>query len=294
MRVTDSMLYDMSRTRLSAARTRAAEAQERAATGQRVRAPSDDPTAAALARRESARIAHAEAALRTTDAGLGWLEAADGALDSVESLLSRARELAVGAANGTMNADARSGIAREIEQIRAAVVGLANTEAEGSYVFAGFADNIPPFIATGAYVGDGQVREVEPAPGMRVGVGVSGATTFGVGGAGGTDILATLESLRAALDSDDVATIGALLDPLSSSISQIADARTTLGANMQSLETMRSVAERRRDRATADRADLVEVDPYEAFSELSRAENALQAAVKVAAELPMPGLLDRR
>ena len=96
-----------------------------------------------------------------------------------------------------------------------------------------------------------------------------------------------------ALDADDVATIGSLLDPLSAATSQIADARTTLGANMQSLETMRSVVERRRDRAIEDRASLVEVDPFEAFSDLARAESALQAAVKVAAELPLPGLVER-
>ena len=292
MRVSDTMLFQQSRRRLEAARTAAAEAQGRAASGLRVAAPSDDPLAASLARRESARIARADAGLRTVDAGKMALEAADSALDHVGTLLARAREVAVQSANATVGAEERRGAAREIEPLRQQVIALGNIEAGGRYVFGGYLDGAPPFDAAGVYSGDGAVRDLEVAPGVRLASGVSATKTFGIGA--GTDVLAVLETLRVALDANDVPTVASSLDALAASTSQIAEARADLGASMNAFDVAQAAAGRSRDRAVADRQRLVEVDPFDAYSDLARAERALEAAVQVATQLPLPGLVGSR
>lgn len=291
MRVTDTMLFDAQRRRLGDARTMTATAQERASGGLRVSRPSDDPLAAALARRETARIARADASQRAADAGRILLDAADGALDQVGTLLSRAREIAVQAANETLGAEERRGAAREIEQIRETVIALGNTEASGSYVFGGYLDGSPPFDAAGNYLGDGQVRRLEVAPGVTLETGVSATTTFGVGV--GTDVIATLETLRVALDANDVPTIVLQLDELDAAHAQVEEARSSLGASMNAYDVARSAAALAKERATANRKTLVEMEPLDAFSDLARAEQALQAAVQVAMQLPLPGLVDQ-
>jgi flagellar hook-associated protein 3 FlgL len=286
------MLLAQSRRRLETARNTLAGAQGRASSGLRVAAPSDDPLAASLARREAARIARTEAGMRTSDAGRMDLDAADAALDQVGALLSRAREIAVSSATVTVGADERRGAAREIEHIREEIIALGNTEVAGRYVFGGNLDDAPPFDATGAYVGDGAVRELEVAPAVRLASGVSAITTFGVGT--GTDVLATLETLRVALDADDVPTIGVSLDALTVATGQVLDARADLGASMNAFDVARAAAQRSHDRAVADRQRLVGVDPFDAYTELVRAERALEAAVQVAERLPPPGLVASR
>ncbi|MBI2896543.1 MAG: flagellar hook-associated protein FlgL [Deltaproteobacteria bacterium] len=291
MRVTDTMLFEAQRRRLGDARNTAAGAQERASTGMRVSRPSDDPLAASLARRETARIARAESSLRAADAGRILLDAADSALDQVGTLLARAREIAVQAANDTLGAEERRGAAREIEQIRETVIALGNTEASGSYVFGGYIDGSPPFDAAGNYLGDGQVRRLEVAPNVLLETGVSATTTFGVGV--GTDVIATLETLRVALDANDAPTIVLQLDELSAANAQVQEARSSLGASMNAFDVARSAATLAKERATSDRKRLVEVEPLDAYSDLARAQQALEAAVQVATQLPLPGLVEQ-
>ncbi len=292
MRVSDTMLLAQSKRRLEAARTAAAAAQERAASGLRVARPSDDPLAASLARRLTARIARAEAGIRTADAGKTTLEASDSALDQVGALLARAREVAVSSANATIGAEERRGAAREVEQIRAQIIALGNTEVAGRFVFGGNLDDTPPFDSVGAYAGDGAVRELEVAPGVRLASGVSATVAFGVGS--GTDVLATLEALRVALDADDVPSVGASLDAIAAATGQVLEARADLGASMNAFDVAQAAAERARDRAVVDRQGLVEVDPFEAYADLARAQGALEAAVQVAEQLPLPGLVGAR
>jgi flagellar hook-associated protein 3 FlgL len=251
--------------------------------------PSDDPAAAAAARRENERIARAEATMRAVDAGRAALEAADGALDAVSSVLVRAREIAVQASNATISAADRASAAQEIASLRDEVIRLGNTEAAGRYVFAGYLDETPPFTTAGAYVGDGAVRQIEIAPGVVASTGVSGSGAFGT--SGGTDILAALDALRVALETNDVPTVVASIDTVEAGHDQVIQARASVGALLGTLQVATAAAERTRDRAIATRDRLVGADTMEALSDLVRAQQALEVAVQVAAQLPPTGLL---
>ena len=46
------------------------------------------------------------------------------------------------------------------------IVQLMNTQVAGRYIFGGTKDSAPPFDASGNYVGDGNVRQIEIAPGL--------------------------------------------------------------------------------------------------------------------------------
>lgn len=291
MRVTDGMMFDKARRNLAQARERAVTAQEQATTGRRVTNASDDPLATALAHRQHTDETRAEMHSRTADAGIASLNVADSALEEVGETLQRARELAVQASSGTMSAENRAATALEVTRLYEQIRALGNTESEGHYVFAGFGEDTPPFDNTGNYTGDGNVREVEVASGVRLPTGVSGATAFTA--AGGVDLLDTLDSLRTALNTNSVDGIRASLDPLSTATSQVAAARSELGANMDAFDAAKAVAEKTKDRAAQRQTELVGIDPLDAYTALTRAQSALQAAVQIAAQLPLPGLAQR-
>lgn len=288
MRVSDSMFFELSRRNLQQTRAEAMRTQEQAQTGRRVVKPSDDPLAYALARREQARGGRAASNERNIDAGSTSNMAADAALGDIASVLRRAKQLAVQGATDTLTGPERADIAREVEELRANIVSLANTEVAGSYVFGGYADDVPPFDVSGTYAGDGSVRQVEVAPGVHVDVSVAGDATFGIGG--GTNVIASLDALRTALDTNDVATIRLGIDTMDAAHRQINTARAKLGSNVDALDLAHSVAMRTEDEAGVRQGELVGIDPVEAFLEFSKAQSALETAVQLARQLPPAGL----
>ena len=59
------------------------------------------------------------------------------ALDSTKDILVRAKEIALQGNNSTLTTEARSTLAREVEQLAEAMLGYANTGVNGEYLFAG-------------------------------------------------------------------------------------------------------------------------------------------------------------
>jgi flagellar hook-associated protein 3 FlgL len=291
MRVSDAAIYDSNIAHVSRSRSELLKRQEQAVTGKRVLKPSDDPTNTGLARRERSREARAQAHQRAVDAGLMTNEASDAALDQVGSILRRGKELTIQAASDTVDASGRADIAREGEALREQVRALGNTEVGGHYIFAGMADGAAPFDAAGAYAGDARVRQVEVAPSIFIDSGVTGASAFGMGG--GTDVFATLDALQTALDANDVVTIRSSIDTLDAAYQQVSTSRAQLGSNVNALDMARDVAKSVEEGAAMGQTDLVGIDAERSYTNFSRAQFALQAAVQVARQLPYAGLVER-
>jgi flagellar hook-associated protein 3 FlgL len=283
------MVQELGQRAIANARARNAAATSIASSGMRVQKPSDDPVAFAIGRRDTAREQVAVASARTSEYAMSVSIGADQALAEAGDALARARELAVQMASGTYTANERTFAASAARELRLEVLNAANREVDGTYIFGGYRDGAPPFDATtGAYSGDGLVKQVEVAPFLRLPVSVSGATTFGAGT--GTDVLATLEALATALDANDPTTVQSLLADIDASAQQINGARVDLGGQIRGFDVTLATAELVQDRSAASRAQQIEADPYRAYSDLVNAERALQAAVGVAARLPFPGL----
>lgn len=305
MRVTDRMLYDRARIDGGAARERLNEATARVSTGLRVSQPGDDPAAAGLVALERQRQARFDALATTAGRASDELGAADGALDTVASALSRARELAVQLSNATYSASDRAAGATEVKGLISTIVGAMNAKAGNRYVFSGTQDGTQPFdgvvldgagnvdrTLTGAYHGDALVRQVEIAPGvfqdasLRADVALKGA-------GGGIDVLATLADLANALGADDPAAVAATLTGLTQGTAQVATARGTAGAAMSTLDAAVSAGHAARDDSKKRVADLAEADLLTSSTELALAEHALNAALTATAQTFKLSLLDK-
>lgn len=111
-------------------------------TGKALNFPSDNPTQIA-----QDMAARSDNALQTQE-GKNFsdlnnqLSAVDGALSSVVNVIQSARSLAVEGASDTINASQRNDIATQVDQLLQEAIGLANTQYNSKYVFAG--TNVPP------------------------------------------------------------------------------------------------------------------------------------------------------
>ncbi|MGC3998713.1 MAG: flagellar biosynthesis protein FlgL [Anaeromyxobacter sp.] len=305
MRVTDRMIFDAATLNSGRAQERAQQATQVATTGVRVVHPGDDPAAAALVSAERGRVTRLDAIATATGRASDELAAADGALDEVGNLISRARELAVQLSTSTYDAADRAAGAKEVQGIIQSVVASLNVKVGNRYVLAGNADGAPPFapvtfdalgnvdpVATGAYAGDAGVRQVEIAPGVLQDASVRADVAM-KGAGGGVDVLATLAALANALSANDPVATSATLTNLTAGTTQLASARGQAGASMAALDAAAAANKTARDDAKVRIGNLADADTIQAASELALAQRALDAALTASAKSFQLSLLNK-
>lgn len=291
MRVADQQFYDFNRQTLAKRSAAMAEAQEQSATGRRVMKPSDDPVSISLALKERAREQHMDARERSVDAGRTWLNAQDQALGEFADVLRRAHSYAVEGSNDTYSAADRAGLAAEIAELRDTLLGLANTEAGGRYVFAGFLDDVPPFDPAGVFNGTNDVVELEIADGTRTPAGVTAADAFDAGGA--DDAFQILADFEVALATNTEADINLAIERIQLAHDRVSIARSRAGALQNAFDIAEIVTDQARDSALEEQETLVGIPAEEAYVKLQQVNTAYTAAVNIAAQLPLPGLAQR-
>ncbi|XAT62098.1 flagellin [Rhodobacteraceae bacterium Araon29] len=90
---------------------------ERLSTGKRINGASDDAAGVAIASRLTSEIKGTNQAIRNALDGQAMLDTAEGAHQEVENILQRMRELAVQSANDTNDANDRTNIQSELNQL---------------------------------------------------------------------------------------------------------------------------------------------------------------------------------
>lgn len=90
---------------------------ERLSSGLKINHASDDAAGMAISKKMHAQIKALDQSSRNTSDGISVVQTAEGALGEMESMLQRARELSVQAADGTYSDDDRAAIQSEIGQI---------------------------------------------------------------------------------------------------------------------------------------------------------------------------------
>ena len=235
-----SAFYDRSMQGIASLRAEAESLQNSMASGQRLTRSSDDPVAASRLRQLShadalSTINTANAERATTDLSL-----TDSALSSFAGYVTRVKELATQAANGTLTAAQRSGIGTEIAAIRSNVLSLANSrDAAGHALFGGETAGAAyqtDALGNASYIGTASVSDLPLGDGQTVSRGLTGPEfmDFSVNG-NPTNLLAVLKGL-----SDDLlggaanpqASANAALDVLDAGLDAVSTAQTVVGTRL--------------------------------------------------------------
>ncbi|HEX7817100.1 flagellar hook-associated protein FlgL [Dyella sp.] len=183
MRISTSWQYQQSVTTMLNQQSSLATTQNQVTTGKRINVASDDPVGAAQVLSLN-HILDSNAQYTTNiNAANTRLTTEGGALDSVTSLLDRARTLALGGVNGTLSPTDRQNMATELSQIRDQLVQLANTtDNYGSAIFAGTSTTTVPFAkaADGSVTYNGNDGQLTTAVGssLQIAIGDAGDGIF--------------------------------------------------------------------------------------------------------------------
>ena len=182
MRISTSQVYSSGVEAIQRQQAEVNRVQMQLASGKRVLSPADDPSAAVQSMQFRGAIAQLDQYDRNGSLAEARLRHEETALAQTMDSLQRVRELAVQGNNATQTSATRAAIAVEVRQQLQQIYDIANTrDANGEYIFAGFASLDRPFTATpdGAiYNGSSQVREIALSDDRRVALGDAGDAVF--------------------------------------------------------------------------------------------------------------------
>lgn len=283
MRVSSKMFFEQMRSGIVKAQNRAYETQKRASSGIRVNRAADDPVAAARAMLFDASLAELDSMDRTSERARYELTIGEGALGQAGDQMQRVRELTIQALDGISYINVRQSLAREVEQLRDELRSIANTDAGGVYLFAGFATGTEPILADGTFAGTPGVRQAEVAPGVTVDLNVSGEIVFGTGA--GQDLFATLDQLIIDLNADDTAAIQTRLGELDPVFDQLLEGRLRLGERLNAVDAADERRSQTRLQTEQFKAEAIGIDPAASYLDLSKAQFSLQAAITQASKI---------
>jgi len=234
--------------RVGDATNRLAESQNRLSSLLRINQASDDVAGFAIAERFNTQIRENTAETSSIQGGINLIETADTGLDVQSQAISRVRELAVQASNGTLNDDQRAAINAEAQEL----VGLIDQTAQETSF-----NGIRPLEAgTGEVALDAQ---------GDVSVEFEESTVQSLG-----------------LDSIDLSTQQGAQDALAAldaAAEQVNTNRANLGAQQNSLSTSIAVRETETENLEAAESAVRDLDVGREFVERARNEILLQTAV---------------
>jgi len=185
---------------------------ERLTTGKRINRASDDAAGLGISNKLGADIRITNQARRNANDGVSYLQVADGVLDEVTSLLTRAAELSQQAQTGTISNTNRQNLDAEFQNIIKTMADIGqSTKFNGQTVFSTTAVS----IAVGGFT----------SVAFTVGT-ISGSATAALGLTSGTNKLSS-------------ATYAAAAQTLvTTALDNVSNLRATLGATMQQLSSV--------------------------------------------------------
>lgn len=293
MRVTDRMTSDRVLHNIQRTIGEIAKLHDQISSGTKVRYPSDDAVLATRSSNLDSRLRELQQYERNINYVQNVVKGYDTAIQQVSELYQRLRELLVQAANGTLTADQRNAIARELEQVKQQLIQIANTQVGSDYIFAGLAGNEPPVSE------DGKITAKPEALKSRVTMVLGYPLEYGINVKdlfvtdGNQSVFELIEMSIKALERNDQRFIGEV------ALAGVNYLEKSVSENLAKVGAVQRVAEAAANRI-ADLNNFMteyvskerDVDITEAVTKLSMKQAVLNAALKSAANLLRNTLVD--
>ncbi|MEY4669107.1 MAG: hypothetical protein RL518_1806 [Pseudomonadota bacterium] len=290
---------------------------EQVATGIKAALPSDSTDAGVIARYKQ-QLDRIDGYMTTISRVKSYVQFQDDALNQMDELILRAKEIASQGANESLTPSARAFLAEEVFQIRDQVVGLGNSSYQGRFVYGGADDDDAPFDATvydepatgpasvkyefDAELGTSQLRPVHITDDITVNINTPGADVFGttiealerlgrsLGGYATEPASGAPDGSGAAYTfptdyTKQTADIKYTIDLLNRARDEdILPERTMLGGKMRRLETAEALLNLSKTSAQEVLSKIQNADETESVANLTQAQTALQASYSVTAK----------
>lgn len=160
MRISNLHIFNLANQSMAEANSEIVKTQEQLSTGRRVPTAADDPVAATRIQNLTESLAQIDQYEKNIAFAENNLAVEEAALNSVNNLVQRIRELTVQAGNtAILSANEYDAIRTEVDARLDELVSLANTRnSNGDYIFSGYKSKSPAFVGNSVngfrYTGD--------------------------------------------------------------------------------------------------------------------------------------------
>ncbi|RMG94616.1 MAG: flagellin FliC [Deltaproteobacteria bacterium] len=236
------------------------KSMSRLSSGLRVQSAADDAAGLAISESFKAKIRSLNQARRNANDGVSLIQVADGALKEVGSMLGRMRELAVQAANGTLNATQRGYLDEEFKELKNEIDRIVDTtEFNGVQLLDGTESSGIAFQVGAGNTSDDQIS---------ITIADSGTSALSLA----TQTISTAANASTAISKLDAA------------IDTIASRRATLGAAQNRLQITMSNLETYATNLSAANSRIVDVDVAAETANLTKQQILVQAGTAMLAQ----------
>ncbi|MCK4257407.1 MAG: flagellar hook-associated protein FlgL [Halanaerobiales bacterium] len=256
-------------------------------TGRKIMQPSDDPVASLRSMQLQTVIHQNEQYIKNIDQAIDWIDTSESALDEVNSVLLRGRELAIYGASDTLDQEQRDSIRLEIEQLAEHLVQISNTSIGGRFVFSGHKTTTKPYADyNSAYQGDINHLGVEISKSVSIDYSIPGNSVFDQ----------AFDAMRDMINDLSTGNITNLSTTTLNKIDEASDIslamRSHLGSKVKRLELAKNRFEDANIKHTQLLTELENVDIAETIMNFKNEENVYRASLSVGARVIQPSLID--
>jgi flagellar hook-associated protein 3 FlgL len=289
MKISTSLFFDRTVDQMINTQTNLANNQTKLSTGKNVVNPSDAPDKATAIQRVKSVIRRQESFEQNLQQSKNRLIAEETALSATNDVLTRIKELAIQASNGTLGPEDRKLVAVEIEGLSNDLIALANTQdVNDNYVFSGSRVQTKPFEKDLAgkieYAGDETRNQVQVGEQRMIRFNRTGTDVFARvvreeedGSISGKGFFEALNQLATAIKNSDESSMSIGINDLDQASFNISLATAKVGTEMTVVETQKLVNEETVLQLKTALSTVEDLDYGAAVTEMQKSMLALQA-----------------
>jgi len=260
-------------------------------SGKQLSRPSDSPTGTVTSMQLRGEVRATQQHSRNANDGLGWLGTIQDKLGDASTSVIRVRDLTLQAMNQSNTDQSREAIAVEIDNIKATLIGEANSKFMGRPVFGGTTPGGEAYDTTGKYVGnDGQTTRTV-GPNAKVRIETTGPEAFGAENSP-SQLFTVLTELSQNMRDNDMDKLGTGLQNLDKAHDLLKATLSDVGARYNRVTQMKQSAEDHLLSVSSQLSDIEDVDLPKAIMELQIQQTSYQAALAATAKVIQPSLID--
>lgn len=257
----------------------------------KIHKPSDNPVGTGKTLRLTTSLEKNDQYRTNSDYAMSWTDATETALTSLDSVLQRARELAVKAnSTATTTYADRQAIADEINTLYDQVIEYGNASLDGRYIFGGTTTQTKPFADDGTrtkYTYNGNKEKISLVTGQGVEIEINrfGEEPFGT-------CLKALSEFSSVLNSDETYKLSGCLTNIDKALNTVVESRSENGAVYNRLEMVQDRLGELEINYTDLLSKVYDTDFPEALTELTKAQVTQQASLSVASKILQTSLVN--
>jgi flagellar hook-associated protein 3 FlgL len=289
-RVTEHSIHTRVLANLQRSIAKGEKIQEQLSSGKQINRPSDSPTGTVTSMQLRGEARTSQQYNRNADDGLGWLSTLDSTMANTSTLVNEVRDLTVqGLSSGSNTGQAQEALASQVDQLKASLIGYANTKYMDRPVFGGTTTGDVAYDASGTFVGDSGQTTRTVGAGAKVRVDANGEEAFGTGA---TQLFTVLQNISDNIRSGDGEALAGSLKDLDTASDLMKNTLSGVGARYNRIEQMKQSALDRSLSVSAQLSDVEDVDLPKTIMDMQLQQTAYQAALASAAKVIQPSLID--